>query len=180
MGGYSESVAMEIVLSRCAVRSFRPDDAPSLARHANNRAIWINLRDRFPSPYSLADAERWIKDVAGSVPQTHFAIAVDGAAAGAVGLHLKKDVRRRVAEIGYWLGEELWGRGIATEAVRAVTGHALAQFDLVRLYAGVFEGNQASMRVLEKAGYTREARLRKAIIKDGRTLDLVLYAVVRE
>jgi ribosomal-protein-alanine N-acetyltransferase len=171
---------MEIVLSRCVVRSFRPDDAPSLARHANNRAIWINLRDQFPHPYTLADAEHWIREAAGAEPQTHFAIAVDGAAAGAIGLHLKKDVRRRSAEIGYWLGEDFRGRGIATEALRAVTGHAFACFDLVRLYAGVFEGNHASMRVLEKAGYTREARLRKAITKDGRTMDLVLYAVVRE
>lgn len=171
---------MEIVLSRCVVRSFRPDDASSLARHANNRRVWMNLRDQFPHPYSLSDAERFIGEAAGLEPQTHFAIAVDGAAAGAVGLHLKKDIRRRSAEIGYWLGEELWGRGIATEAVRALTGHAFARFDLARLYAGVFEGNHASMRVLEKAGYTREARLRKAITKDGRTIDLLLYANVRE
>jgi len=171
---------MEIVLSRCVVRSFRADDAPSLARHANNRAIWINLRDQFPSPYSLADAEHWIREAAALQPQTHFAIAVDGAAVGAIGLHLKKDVRRLSAEIGYWLGEEFWGRGIATEAVRAVTGHAFARFDVVRVYAGAFEWNEASMRVLEKAGYTREARLRKAITKDGRTIDLMLYAIVRE
>jgi len=171
---------MELLLSRCVVRSFRPDDAPSLARHANNRAIWLSLRDQFPSPYTLADAGRWIQEAAGLEPQTHFAIAVDGAAAGAIGFHLKKDVRRRSAEIGYWLGEEFWGRGIATEAVRAVTGHAFARFDLVRLYAGVFEGNRASMRVLEKAGYTREARLRKAVTKLGRTIDLVLYAIVRD
>src|SRR6267142_447075 len=129
---------MEMVLSRCVVRSFRPDDAPSLERHANNRSVWINLRDQFPHPYSLADAERWIREAAALDPETHFAIAVDGAAAGAIG------------------------------------------FDLVRLYAGVFEGNRASMRVLEKAGYTREARLRKGITKDGRTIDLVLYAMVRE
>ena len=127
---------MEMVLSRCVVRGFRPDDAPSLARHANDRSVWINLRDQFPHPYSLADAEHWIREAAGLEPQTHFAIAVDGAAAGAIGFHLKKDVRRRSAEIGYWLGQEFWGRGIATEALRAVTGHAFGRFDLVRLYAG--------------------------------------------
>jgi ribosomal-protein-alanine N-acetyltransferase len=171
---------MEIALSRCVVRSFRPGDAPSLARHANNRKIWINLRDQFPHPYALADAEQWIGEVAGADPESHFAIAVDGAAVGAVGLHLKRDIRRRSAEIGYWLGEELWGRGIATEAVRAVTEHAFARFDLARVYAGAFEWNEASMRVLEKAGYAREARLRKAVIKDGRTIDLVLYAIVRD
>ena len=171
---------MEIVLPRCVVRGFTPKDAPSIARHANNRAIWINVRDQFPYPYTLKDAERFIKEAAGAEPQTDFAIAVDGAAVGAVGLRLKRDIWRRSAEIGYWLGEEFWGRGIATDAVRAVTDHAFRQFDVCRLYAGAYEWNLASMRVLEKAGYTREARLRKAVMKDGRSIDLVLYAIVRE
>ena len=164
----------------CLLRRWRRSDRDTLIHYANNRSVWRNLRDQFPSPYSLADAEHWIREAAALQPQTHFAIAVDGAAVGAVGLHLKKDVRRLSAEIGYWLGEEFWGRGIATEAVRAVTGHAFACFDVVRVYAGAFEWNDASMRVLEKAGYTREARLRKAITKDGRTIDLMLYAIVRE
>jgi RimJ/RimL family protein N-acetyltransferase len=171
---------MEIPLSRSVVRTFRAGDAPSLARHANNRRVWINLRDEFPHPYALADARRFIEIVTAADPETHFAIVADGAAAGAVGLHLKKDIRRRSAEIGYWLGEEFWGRDIATEAVRAVTAYAFGRFDLARLYAGAFEWNEASMRVLEKAGYTREARLRKAVTKDGRTIDLLLYATVRE
>ena len=171
---------MVLTLTRSVVRSFREDDAPSLARHANNRRVWINLRDQFPSPYTLADAERWVREARALEPQTHFAIAVDGAAVGAIGLRLKTDVRRQTAEIGYWLGEEFWGRGIVTEAVRALSDHAFGQFGLVRLYAAVFEGNPASMRVLEKAGYTHEARLRKAIVKDGRTLDLMLYARVRD
>ena len=170
---------MEIVLPSCVVRSFSPADAPSIARHANNRAIWINVRDQFPFPYALKDAERFIRDAAGTEPQTDFAIAVDRAAVGAVGLRLKKDIWRRSAEIGYWLGQEFWGRGIATEAVRAVTGYAFNHYDVCRVYAGAYEWNLASMRVLEKAGYTREARLRKAATKDGRTIDLVLYAVVR-
>ena len=171
---------MELALSRCVVRSFRKEDAPSLARQADNRKIWLNLRDQFPSPYTLIDAERWVREAAAMNPQTHFAIAVDGVAIGAIGLRLKTDVRRRTAEIGYWLGEEFWGRGIATEAVLALSEFALREFDLVRLYAAVFEGNPASARVLEKAGYEREARLRKAVVKDGRTLDLMLYALVRD
>ena len=171
---------MEIVLERSIVRSFRPGDAPSLARHANNRRVWINLRDEFPHPYALADAHRFIGTVTAADPETHFAIVVDGAAAGAVGLHLKKDIRRRSAEIGYWLGEEFWGRGIVTEVVRALTADAFERFDLSRVYAGAFEWNEASMRVLEKAGYAREARLRKAVTKDGRTIDLLLFATVRE
>jgi [ribosomal protein S5]-alanine N-acetyltransferase len=169
---------MEMVLSRCVVRSFRPDDAPSLARHANNRSIWINLRDQFPHPYSLADAERWIREAAGLEPQTHFAIAVDGAAAGAIGFHLKKDVRRLSAEIGYWLGEEFWGRGIATEALRAVTDYAIEHHGLTRIYAVPFAWNVASCRVLEKAGYVLEGRLRNSAIKDGRLTDQMQYAFI--
>jgi RimJ/RimL family protein N-acetyltransferase len=170
---------MELVLPSCVVRSFGPGDAPSIARHANNRKIWMNVRDQFPYPYALADAERFVREAVAAVPQTDFAIAVNGTAVGAIGLRLKRDIWRRSAEIGYWLGEELWGRGIATEAVRAVTAEAFSHFDVRRVYAGVYEWNPASMRVLEKAGYTREARLRKAVTKDGRTIDLVLYALVR-
>ena len=111
---------------------------------------------------------------------THFAIAVDGKAVGGIGFHPGKDVGRRTAEIGYWLGEPYWGRGIVSEALRAVTEHAFAKHDLVRLQAHVFEWNTASARVLEKAGYTREARLRKSVTKEGRTVDSYLYALVRE
>ena len=89
-------------------------------------------------------------------------------------------MHRRSAEIGYWLGEPFWGRGIATLAVRAVTAHAFDTHDLTRVFACVFEWNPASARVLEKAGYTREATLRKSVFKDGRTIDQFLYAIVRE
>ena len=171
---------MEIVLSRCSIRGFRPRDAGSIARHANNRKVWLNLRDRFPHPYTLADAKKWIAVATGAVPETHFAIAVGGEAVGGIGLTLKNDIWRRSAEIGYWLGEEHWGHGIATEAARAMVDHAFATLSISRLYAGAFEWNPASMRVLEKAGFTREATLKKAVTKDRRTIDLVLYAIVRD
>ncbi|PYT12806.1 MAG: GNAT family N-acetyltransferase [Acidobacteria bacterium] len=170
---------MEIVLSRCTIRGFRAADAGSIARHANNRKVWINLRDRFPHPYTLADAKKWIVVATGAVPETHFAIAIGGEAVGGIGLTLKNDIWRRSAEIGYWLREEHWGRGIATEAARAMVDHAFAALSITRLYAGAFEWNPASMRVLEKAGFTREAVLKKAVTKDERTIDLVLYAIVR-
>ena len=144
---------MEIVLTRCVIRSFRAADATSIARHANNRNVWLNLRDRFPNPYTLADAEKWIAIADGAVPETNFAIDVGGDAVGGIGLNLKHDIWRRSAEIGYWLGEEHWGRGIATEAARAMVGYAFANFSIRRLYAGAFEWNPASMRVLEKAGF---------------------------
>ncbi len=170
---------MELRLTRCTVRSWRPDDVEALARHANSRAIWRNLRDRFPHPYTRADAELWIRLAREADPETHFAIAVGGEAVGSIGFELQTDVAYRSAEIGYWLGEAYWGRGIATEALVAVTAYAFAHFDLCRLYAFVFEWNPASARVLEKAGYVCEGRLRKSVTKEGRTIDCFLYARVR-
>src|SRR5258706_16426599 len=108
-----------------------------------------------------------------------FAIVVDGQAVGGIGVNPGKDVERRTAAIGYWLGETFWGRGITTEALRAMTEHVFATFDFERLEAYVFEWNLASARVLEKAGYTREARLRKKVTKQGSTIDCFLYARLR-
>lgn len=170
---------MEIKLSKSVLRAWRPGDETSLVRHANSRTIWRNLRDAFPHPYTLVDAKRWIEVANPTTPVTNFAIVVDGAAVGAIGLVLREDVFRRSAEIGYWLGEEFWGRGIVTEAVRAVTDYAFETFDLCRVYAGVFEWNPASMRVLENAGYEFECRMKKSVTKDGETIDEFIYAVVR-
>ena len=110
---------MRIELSTCVVRSLRRDDAPSLAEHANNRDVWINLRDAFPHPYALADAESFIERCL-QPPETTFAIAVDGEAVGAIGYLVGKDVERTSAEIGYWLGESYWGRGIMTEVLTRI------------------------------------------------------------
>ena len=170
---------MELKLEKSALRPWEPGDEESLVRHANSRAVWRNLRDAFPHPYTFADATKWIQIANPSTQTTNFAIVVDGAAVGGIGLVLRDDVFRRSAEIGYWLGEEHWGRGIVTEAVRAVTDYAFATFDLCRLFAGVFEWNPASMRVLEKAGYEFEGRMKKAVIKDGETIDELIYAIVR-
>jgi RimJ/RimL family protein N-acetyltransferase len=149
-------------------------------RHANNRRVWRNLRDRFPHPYTAADGERWIRTATEAVPQTHFAIAIGDEAIGGIGMDLKTDVSRRSAEIGLWLGEAYWGRGIGTEAVRAMTDFAFSTFDVCRVYAEVFEWNPASIRMLEKAGYAFEGRLRKSVTKDNQTIDSILYAIVRE
>ncbi|TAK06363.1 MAG: N-acetyltransferase [Candidatus Manganitrophaceae bacterium] len=161
------------------LREWLPGDEASLALHANNRNIWINLRDRFPHPYTRADARRWIRLASVITPQTQFAMVVDGAAVGGIGFDIRRDVFRRSAEIGYWLGEPFWGRGITTEAVRAVTEYAFKNFDLCRIEAGVFEWNLASMRVLEKAGFECEARLKKSVTKDGITVDQLIYAMSR-
>jgi ribosomal-protein-alanine N-acetyltransferase len=169
----------ELQLRLCTLRPWRVGDEPSLVRYANNRNVSRNLKDRFPFPYTAADADTWIGHVATQTPATAFAIVVDGAAVGGIGIELGTDVHRRSAEIGYWLGEPFWGRGIATEALRALTDYAFATFDICRLEAGVFDWNPASARVLEKAGYTLEGRARSAVVKDGRLGDRLLYALVR-
>ena len=170
---------MKIALTKSIIRDWRVADAASLVRHANNRKIWINLRDSFPYPYRLSDAHQWISSAAFASPVTDFAIEIDCAAAGGIGLRLREDVFRRSAEIGYWLGEEYWGRGVVTEAVAAMTEYAFSAFGLLRVYAGVFAWNPASMRVLEKAGYRLEGVMRKGAVKDGRTVDEYIYAIVR-
>ena len=171
---------MRIDCGPCVVRSWQADDADSLARHANSYAVWRNLRDRFPHPYTLADAEEWLQRVRDAELETDFALDVGGAAVGGIGFTIQEDVYRRSAELGYWLGEEFWGRGIATQAVRAVTAYAFATHDLCRLYAGVFEWNPASQCVLEKAGFVCEGRLRRSVVKDGQVIDQFLYAMTRD
>lgn len=170
---------LELKLSRCALRPWRAGDEPALVRYANNRSVSGNLKDRFPSPYTAADAAAWVAHAGGQTPVVNFAIVVDGGAAGGIGVELGHDVYHKSAEIGYWLGEPFWGRGIATEALRAVTDYAFATFDIIRLEAGVFAWNPASARVLEKVGYTLEGRLRQAVVKHGRVVDRLIYGLLR-
>jgi RimJ/RimL family protein N-acetyltransferase len=169
---------MELELKTCVIRPWRAGDEASLVAHANNYNIWRNLRDRFPHPYTMEDAREWIRFTGEESPRTNFAIVVDGEAAGGIGLILNSDIYS--AEIGYWLGEAFWGRGVATEALRALTQWAFDNFDLGRIYASVMEWNPASMRVLEKAGYQLEARLRNAVIKQNQVMDEFIYSIVRD
>ena len=169
---------MRIEIGECQVRSYRVDDAPSLAKHAHNPNIARNMRDTFPYPYTLSDAHDWISLVMQQSPEANFAIASADEVIGGIGLIFRDDIHRRSAEIGYWLGEPFWGQGIATAALRAVTDYAFANHDLARLEAYVFEWNPASMRVLEKVGYIREGKLRRSITKDAQTIDGFLFARV--
>jgi [ribosomal protein S5]-alanine N-acetyltransferase len=169
---------MLLTLQRCEVRSWRSTDLESLVVHADNRNIWINLRDRFPHPYTRSDGRAFIRTARKMQPETFFAIAVDGTAVGGIGFVLQGDVERVSAEIGYWLGERFWGRGIVTEALIAVTRYAIEQHNLTRLFAVPFAYNAASCRVLEKAGYTLEGRLRRSAIKDGVLVDQLQYAYI--
>lgn len=159
------------------IREWRAGDAPSLAQHANNAAVARQLRDAFPHPYRLRDAVRFIAYAASTRPPTAFAIAVDGAAVGGIGLSRLGDVERVSAEIGYWLGEPYWGRGLTTAALGAMTAWAFETLPIHRIFAVPFASNLASCRVLEKAGYRLEGRLQRSAIKDGIVQDQVLYAI---
>lgn len=170
---------MRLELSRSTVRDYTIADLPSLVRHANNRRVSIHLRDRFPYPYLEHHGRQFLEHVIASRPVTNWAIDVGGAAAGGIGLMLQSDVERVSAEIGYWLGEEFWGRGIVTEALIAVTGEAFRRFALTRVFALPFADNPGSIRVLEKAGYVREGMMPRSTIKDGVIKDQVLYGAYR-
>lgn len=162
------------------IREWAPSDAPALSVLANDRRIWLGLRDAFPHPYGLEDAHRFIALAAGMTPQTYFAILVDGQLAGGIGYTLRTDVERIGAEVGYWVAVDFWGRGVATAAVRRITELAFERHpDLRRLYALPYATNLASARVLEKAGYTLEGTLRESSIKDGRVLDQFMYSILR-
>ena len=169
-----------LTVGSAKLRPWRRSDRDSLVKHGDNRRVWLHLRDRFPHPYTTADAQEWLTFVGGLTEPTHFAIEIDGEAVGGIGFEVQPDVFGRTAEIGYWLGEAYWGRGVMTEAVRVVSRHAFERFDYTRLFAGVFESNPASARVLEKAGYTLEGRMRAAVFKDGRVLDNLIYARLRD
>jgi RimJ/RimL family protein N-acetyltransferase len=167
---------MRLILKSCEVRSWQRGDLESMVAHADNRNVWINLRDRFPHPYTERDGRAFLKHTLVQRPETAFAIAVNGEAVGGVGFQIMSDVERVSAEIGYWLGEPFWGRGIATEALVALTQYAIETHGLTRVYAVPFAWNAASCRVLEKAGYVLEGRLRRSAIKDGRVTDQLQYA----
>ena len=169
---------MQLRLTRCEVRSWELSDVDALARHADNHKIWVNLRDAFPHPYTKHHAREFIRATRQRSPETLFAIAANGEAVGGIGFVLHPDVERVSAEIGYWLAEPFWGRGIATEALMAVTKHAIETHGLTRVYALPFAWNLASCRVLEKAGFVLEARLRRSAIKDGVVTDQMQYAFI--
>ncbi len=166
----------EIRLERCTIREWRMDDAPSLAKHANNRRVWLGLRDAFPHPYTIEDANRFLQGSVAGAPRKNFCIEIDGVAVGGIGLRPGEDVHRHTAEFGYWLAEEFWGKGIMTEVVPAFVDYCFKEFSLNRIYAEPFSNNPASARVLEKAGFVLEGRLRKNVVNDGKVVDSLLYA----
>jgi RimJ/RimL family protein N-acetyltransferase len=163
---------------RCIVRPWRLADALVLPALANDPDVSRFLLPLFPSPYRLHDAQEWVRSNADADPVLNFAIEHDGTLAGAVGLTIGEAAQGRagVASIGYWIGKPFWGRGIATDAVTMLAEHAFARLGVRRLWANIMAGNGASARVLEKAGFAREATLRGSMVgRDGVIHDEVIY-----
>jgi RimJ/RimL family protein N-acetyltransferase len=159
-----------------SLRPWRAADASALQKYADNRKVWQTLRDLFPHPYTLEDAEAWIQRQSTVDPPTSLALVLGEEAIGNIGLVMGQDVNRFSAELGYWLGEPFWGQGLATEAVLRFRSFAFDTFALERLHAEVFSNNGASRRVLEKAGFVHEATLRRSVFKDGHFLDAWIFA----
>ncbi len=147
---------------------------------ANNPKIAMNLRDSYPQPYTIHDARHWIEHNQKFNPPQNFAIEFEGRLAGSIGAERGKDELRTNMEMGFWIGEPFWGKGIATEAVMLYTKYLFQKFDIERIFAQVFDYNGESMKVLEKSGYVPEAILRNGYIKRGRIGDLFQYVKVRD
>ena len=163
------------------LRPWRMSDAVSLARYANNPDVSANLTDAFPYPYSLSDAEAYIRDcIAKEETQLCRAIVIGGEAVGSVGAFPQTDIRRRTAALGDWLAKPFWGRGIMTAAVGEICREAFRRFDIVRVEAQINARNVGSRRVVEKNGFTLEGILRQSVWKRGEILDACMYSLLRE
>ena len=166
---------------RCLLRALVPADAPALVAHANDPAVARNLFDGFPQPYTLAAATAW------ATHESHsgdfgwvWGVVVDGGVVGCIGLHQGEGWMRCNAEIGYWIGQSHWHRGMTTDAVLQVTDWAFAAVpELTRVFAPIFSWNDGSQAVVRKCGYVREGELKQSAIKDGQVIDRVLWAAYR-
>lgn len=170
---------MELKGNGFIIRGWKKGDEVSLQKNANNPKVSACLMDRFPSPYTMDDAIFWVNNLARQYPLVNLAITINDEVVGGIGLEPRQDVYRKTALIGYWLSEELWGRGIMPEAVKLVTNYAFTQLDFIRIQASVYSKNPASMRVLEKAGFAKEGVMKNAVTKNGVVMDEHLYAILK-
>jgi [ribosomal protein S5]-alanine N-acetyltransferase len=161
------------------LRPWTIHDLDSLVKYANNFNIAKNVMDVFPHPYSADDGKVFIEMTTKNSPPDILAIEVNGEAAGAIGLHQQKDIYRKNAELGYWLAEPYWGKGIVTGAIKQMVDYGFKNWDIVRIYARPFGGNIGSQRALEKAGFVLEARLAKTFFKHGEFHDELIYGFRR-
>ena len=171
---------MELHCDTFLLRPLRASDAESMARYANNYNVWRNVRDYFPHPYKWEDATGFIRFNEDVTPATNFCIEYGGECVGVIGFVPQEDVYSKTADFGYWLGEPFWGQGIMTTAARKVVKYIFHHFDIVRIHAGIFAWNEASMRVLEKAGFTKECVFEQSVFKDGVLTDEHRYSLLKK
>lgn len=164
------------------LRPWKPEDAESIVRAANNPRVAANLRNVFPNPYTLSDAVWYVNDCMEKEGQNQMtrAIVVDGKAVGSIGVFVKEDVYEKSAELGYWLCEDYWRQGITSRAVVEICKEAFAAFDIVRIFAEPFAYNAGSRGVLEKAGFTYEGTMRNGVYKNGKVHSYCMYSLLRE
>jgi [ribosomal protein S5]-alanine N-acetyltransferase len=167
-------------LGKVSLRKLDLSDKEKIASMANNKNVWDNLTDIMPHPYSEDDAVSFIRMATSSKSNHIFGIEYDGELCGVIGLHSQPDVFRLSAEIGYWLGEDYWHKGIAGYAVRIAVIYGFETLGLERIFASVYDFNTASRRVLEKSGFIFEGRSRKSVIKNNVILDDLRYSIIRE
>lgn len=167
-------------LAACVLRPWALADKADLVRHANCRKVWRNLTHLFPHPYTEAHADDWFQIAAQPGRSLHLAITLDGAAVGGIGAISGEGVHAATAQFGYWLGEAVWGRGLATAAARAMVAHIEAHQLFARLEASVYAWNPASMRVLEKAGFHLECHRPRSVSKDGQLIDSAMYVYLSD
>jgi RimJ/RimL family protein N-acetyltransferase len=170
---------MDLKSGNIVLRPLRLTDALRLSELANNEKISRNLRDGFPNPYTLTDAENFLQRFSDQDPVTFFGIDFNGEYVGNISLVPGQDVYRKSAEIGYFIGEPYWNKGIVTKAVNLISEYGFNHLDIVRIHTGVFEYNAASMHVLEKCGFVKEAVFRKSVFKQGKLWDEVRYAKLK-
>lgn len=170
-----------LVLSKdnIRLRELQPADNERLAELANNKKIWDNVRDFFPHPYTQKDANEFIGICAKENPKTTFAIEFHKELTGVAGLVLQTDIYRKSAEIGYWIGEPYWNKGIATSAVKLLVNYGFESLKLYRIFTGVFEYNKASQKVLEKCGFKHEGIFEKSVFKNNTIFDEYRYGMVK-
>ncbi|KAI0122449.1 acyl-CoA N-acyltransferase [Daldinia grandis] len=171
-----------VTTDKCIIRAYLPSDAEGAVAAANFPELVQYMRNTFPYPYTLDSANYWINFSINGDPMVNFGIFTpEGTFAGGIGLTPHQDIEYRTWEIGYWVGKEFWGKGIATSALKGFSAWAFKQFpELIRIEAGVFIGNIASEKVLERAGYTKEGIRRQAICKKGRIIDQATYSLIRD
>jgi RimJ/RimL family protein N-acetyltransferase len=161
------------------LRPWQQNDVDSLAEYANNFNIAKNLTNAFPHPYTIDDARKFIEMVSQHNPVQVFTIEINEKASGGIGLFPQTDIMCKNAELGYWLAEPFWGKGIISKAILQMLDYGFNTFDINRIYARPFGTNIASQKALEKAGFVLEARFEKTIFKNGEYLDEMVYAVRR-